>query len=372
MSSGPSYGGARLLQSVEERTWPKIFSVCCLVNDWEGYAVHRQALRAQGFDDQFCEFLVCDNAGSNKFSAFQAVRRFLQEATGKYVIIAHADTAPLEPITKLISALENLTTIHPNWGVVGNAGVGGSVFDPVAGKNKFAHAFSVKMPDIGPLIGHAIVKVECVDENVMIVRNGSGLTVSNDLKGFHFYALDLCLIAQRLGYEIFVVDYLWRHDSHGTIDSVFFNARDVVQKKLKDHYSRLHSPTCCSTLYWGRSRFAEICSNLQAIRNLDADPIRRSESRDIFFKRLSEQYKCFPVFYWSIRATDRVCYKANSLWYSIKALPTRGIRWARSLRDFVYWRFIWRIKITARLIRRDLMWWRLNWRTRLLGERKVR
>jgi hypothetical protein len=353
---------AKLVRPAESQVWPKTFSVCCVVNDWSLYSEHREALRAQGFDDRSCEFLVCDNSGSNNLSAFQAVRRFLQEATGQYVIIAHADTAPLEPMTKLISALENLTTVHPNWGVVGNAGVGGTVVDPVTGKKTFAHAFSVKMPDVGPLIEHPVVKVDCIDENVMIIRNSAGITVSNDLDGFHFYAVDLCLIARRLGYESFVVDFLWRHDSHGNMDSRFFEAREIIQEKLRRCYSQLRSPTCCTTLYWGPSVWEELESNLQAMRNLEADPARRLEAKKIFLERVSEQHKVFPLLC-SISGATRHSQIALSRY--AKEFAGRVKCSHRVLRDWFYWRILWRAKIALRPIWRDIVWWRQNWKNRV-------
>lgn len=344
MSSGSSFGEARILQSAEERTWPKLFSVCCLVNDWEQYAVHRQALRAHGFDDQFCEFLVCDNAGSNKFSAFEAVRRFVQEASGKYVIIAHPDTAPLEPLPKLIGLLDELTKKHPNWGIVGNAGVKGTICEAATGRRVWVPALAVEMPDFGSVMEHKFVMVECIDENVMIIKNGTGITASADMGGFHFYALDVCLVAQRLGYESYVVDYRWYHESHGTIDAQFFDSSEKFQTKLKKCYARKESLTTCTSVYWGPSLAKEIASTLKAVRILDADPSRRSASRKILMQRASARWKLFPLLYWIVKP--------------------RG-HYVRNFADFVHWRILWKIKIAVRPFWRDLIWWRQNWKSRV-------
>ena len=58
-------------------------------------------------------------------------------------------------------------------------------------------------------------KVSGLDENFIVVRRDANLAVSADLKGFHLYGTDICVMAWVLGYTAYVVDFHLRHLSSG-------------------------------------------------------------------------------------------------------------------------------------------------------------
>jgi hypothetical protein len=241
----------RVLSTKEE--CPCVFSVCCLVTRWKDYEVAREAFELQGFGASNSEFLVCDNSSENNFDAYQAIRLFLREARGRYVVMAHQDAYPLEHCNMLLEKLTLLEQKDPMWGVVGNAGVHYRDWPVAAG--------SLRMPDSGGIAMKTDFKeVSVLDENVLIVKNGCGITVSADLSGYHLYGLDVCSVAARIGFTSYAVNYLWHHGSHGTIGSDFFASKKMVEAKLRKHFSFTSLPTTCTYVSWGPSKWKEALS----------------------------------------------------------------------------------------------------------------
>jgi len=219
------------------------FSVCCLVTQHTDYTNLRLALDEQGFNQSNCEFLVCDNSQGNKFTAYEAIRAFLAEAKGKYVLIVHQDAIPLETAGQLLARIAEVEEADPLWGVIGNAG-------------RTMDATPVIALQIDGMIQRPekpFARVATVDENMILVRNACRLTVSADIDGFHFYAFDLCSVAARLGYRCYVVDHLWRHDSRGTVDEVFFAAKERMEAKMRAYTQESLIPTTCTALCWSRA-----------------------------------------------------------------------------------------------------------------------
>lgn len=313
-----------------ERVWRKEFSICCLVTRWSDYRAVRAAFAEQGFSDADCEYLVCDNGEGNRFSGFDAVRRFLQSAEGKYVLIVHQDAFPEESCEKLRSRLRELDAFDPKWGVVGNAGK--SLANPMHGYlslETHAGTYSLNAP---------FMRVDTIDENVMLIRNGSGITVSADLEGFHLYAFDLCSVAFRLGFRCYVIDYHWRHWSPGSIDQSFLASRRLVEEKLRAYVGRVTTVTTCTSLYWGRAVVGKFASECRAIRMLDGYAVHRAG----FLQMYREASARWPLF--------RLYYNCWRLRY----VPLRVYQW-------IYWRY----RMARKRIGRELTWWRKNWRGRI-------
>ena len=228
-------------------SYPFVFSVCCLVTRYSEYGALREALKKQGFDDSNCEFLVCDNSAGNRCSAFDATRAFLRQAKGKYVLIIHQDAIPLESAAELLRLVELVEQHDPDWGVIGNCGrqFGGRA------------SLALEIDGRATRVGEPFVRVAAVDENMMLVRNGTGITVSKHGKGFHIYAFDLCSVAARLGYNTYVVDHLWRHDSAGTIDEGYLAAKQRMEGKMREYHRGQFAPTTSTTLCWSSSPFQQ-------------------------------------------------------------------------------------------------------------------
>jgi hypothetical protein len=225
-----------------------------MITDWGEYQEMRAAWELRGFGAALCEFLVCDNSTCNEFSAFEAVRGFLQQASGRYVLIAHTDVTPLETAEKLLERIEGVQKSDPRWGVIGNAGI-------ASGRCEMA----LEMPGRRSRLRKPWMRVSVIDENLMIVKNGSGITVSADLAGYHFYAFDLCSVAERLGYSVYVVDCLWHHRSEGTLCSEFFEAKELVEKKMRRLYRGDTVETTCATLCWSDRKWRRALSTAKGL-----------------------------------------------------------------------------------------------------------
>ena len=226
------------------------FSCCTIVNNWDIYNKSREHFSHAGFTEANSEFLTIDNSNGKSADAFEAIRIFLRAAQGRFIVLVHQDAYPLQPCEILLERLKALERHDPMWGVAGNAGVTKESWPRQIG--------SLRMPSVSISMRNPFERVCSLDENVLIIRNGTGITVSADLKGFHFYGLDVCSVAARLGFHSYVLDHLWCHDSEGAIDADFVSSKIRLEAKLRDYFSVAGIPTtctyvCASSGFWQRA-----------------------------------------------------------------------------------------------------------------------
>jgi hypothetical protein len=110
-----------------------------------------------GFNDDTTEFIYVDNSDGNSDDGFSGLNKFLNLATGKYIIICHQDILlKYDNIDVLIHCIAELDTLDPNWAILGNAGFNGliekycRISDPWGDNTK---------------IGQLPAKVKSLDEN---------------------------------------------------------------------------------------------------------------------------------------------------------------------------------------------------------------
>lgn len=315
----------------KEMSYAKEFSICCLATDHRLYNKLLDALAIQGFTQANSEFLVADNTSGDAFSAYDAIRIFTRQAVGKYILILHQDVLPRESADRLLLQIQQLEDADPTWGVIGNAG---------KESDDSLHGFlSLETHQGKYSLGCPFVKVQVIDENVIIVKNGLGITVSADLEGFHFYGFDICSIAMRLGFSVYVIDFMWSHDSAGTISESFINARNAVEEKMRKYHPSLRSSTTCTFLYWGKSRFQSLMTMCRAVFMLDISPVHdRGTCLMIADSRGKAWY--FPLVYYPYFLIRR--YFGYVMWW---------IRYPFSVPYKIgSWHF---------------QWWKNNWRSRL-------
>lgn len=219
----------------------KLFSVCTLVTDTKEYEEMVVSFRKAGFTDENSEFLYADNSAGNQYDGFTGVRTFLTKSTAKYVIICHQDVLlSYDGFDKLNACVEELEQTDSNWAIAGNAGY-------VDSNRKAIRISDPYGMDVSK--GPFPAKVRSLDENFLIVKQASGLTPSNDLRGFHFYGTDLCLIADILGYNAYVIDFHLYHKSGGNCDESFFNAKERLIAKYHRVFKSRFVRTTCTPLY---------------------------------------------------------------------------------------------------------------------------
>ena len=184
-----------------------IYSICTFVTRFDQYKAAAKSFVDHGFSYHDCEYMYIDNSDENQYDAYRGINKFLTTANGKYIVICHQDVLLIDDgREKLDAVLGELDRIDPSWGVCGNGGgmypgrLALRLTDP-HGDNQFTEP----LPQ----------KVSGLDENFIVVRRDANLAVSADLKGFHLYGTDICIMARVLGYTAYVVDFHLRHLSSG-------------------------------------------------------------------------------------------------------------------------------------------------------------
>lgn len=204
-----------------------LFTFVTLVARQDRYDRLLVSAAAKGFNRDNTQFLALDNRGANRFDGFDAIRRALAEARGKYVVFTHDDVEFVaDGAEQLHDRLQELERHDPLWLLAGNAGGMGHstwprhVIDPHDRTTRLA----------GPAI------VESLDENFFIMRRDRPVVNSYDLSGFHFYASDLCRLAEIMGGRCYVIPFLLEHHSPGGIDASFQPNRQRFAQKYRRYF----------------------------------------------------------------------------------------------------------------------------------------
>lgn len=188
----------KLAKALQKPEFTYQFSICTLVTRKAEYEEMLTSFIEAGFTENTCEFLYLDNSVANDYDAYTGVNIFLKQAKGKYIIICHQDVLlNKDNIQDLESCLKELDKIDPNWGLCGNAGG--------VAPNHIVYHISYPSRDMSK--GAFPIKVKSIDENFIVVKNHAQLSVSGDIKGFHLYATELCLIAEIKGYTAYAVKF---------------------------------------------------------------------------------------------------------------------------------------------------------------------
>jgi hypothetical protein len=217
-----------------------------------------ESFRQKGFGGDDCEFIRIDNTHGNQSDGYQGVNLFLTVARGEYVIICHQDVLLIDDRQAMDAVLKDLGRTDPTWAACGNCGgvsagrLATRISDPF-GENQRAEGLPVR--------------VHSLDENFIVVRRSANLSVSSDLKGFHLYGTDLCIIADVLGRSAYVVDFHVRHLSAGTRDASLEAARhNLVEKYGRAFRSRWVRSSCALVFLSGASRLSRALSSSWPVR----------------------------------------------------------------------------------------------------------
>jgi len=211
-----------------------------------------------GFSTTLCEFLIADNTQGNKFEAYRAINRFLQEAQGRYIIVCHQDILinyDQEHVLK--ERIAELDKLDLRWGIAGNAGA------------KDLYQIAMVITQNKKLIrkGKFPSKVFSLDENFLLIKAEANLAVSGDISGFHLYGTDLCLIADCMGWNSYVIDFNISHESSGRMNSSFYEISKQLQKKYQRFFRGRYIKTTITRFYLG-PKWISWFMNLPFIKNI--------------------------------------------------------------------------------------------------------
>ncbi len=251
LTMNTTIGVAQSINSNENEDY--LFSICTLVTRKQEYQEMQDSFLNKGFAPDICEYLFIDNSEKCTYDAYQGLNVFLQKAKGKYVILCHQDIIlhdnNANDLLQLIAEVENK---DKSWAILANAG----------GINLKWIATHITQNN-GNFIkeNHLPLRVKTVDENFIVVKKSANLALSNNLKGFHFYGTDICLIADVLGFSAYVIGFNITHKSNGKIDASFHESKKSIIAK----YNRaFRSRFICTTF----SRFyLSGCALKQKINN---------------------------------------------------------------------------------------------------------
>ncbi|MET0464615.1 MAG: hypothetical protein ABW007_15725 [Chitinophagaceae bacterium] len=218
------------------------FSICSIVTRVEEFEEMKTSFEKCGFE-QDCEYIIADNTKGNRFDAYTAINRFLKEAKGEFILIAHQDVRCIDQAASLLRILEDLSVKDPKWAVCGNAGASGYHRDLRYLVNRDKTITHEHLP----------ARVYSLDENLLIIRRSASIVVSSDLSGFHLYAADLCLLADYLGYHCYVIPFMVEHLSMGNLKDLAHHKDTFLDKygyKLRNRFIQ----TPGTKFFLGRSR----------------------------------------------------------------------------------------------------------------------
>jgi len=244
-----------------------IYSICTFVTRFNQYSDLVKSFVDHGFSYRDCEYIYIDNTNNNQYDAFRGINKFLTTARGKYIVICHQDVLLVDDgREKLDAVLSELDRVDPSWGVCGNSGgiypgrVAIRISDPF-GDNQFTEPLPRR--------------VSAFDENFLVVRRDANLAVSADLKGFHLYGTDICIVAHLLGHTAYVVDFHLRHLSKGDkarrgarTDPNFAELRSALIAKYRRAMRPRITTTSSTSVYLGRSMALSSAVNAFLATNL--------------------------------------------------------------------------------------------------------
>lgn len=248
------------------------FSIGCIVTSMEEYTVMRESFEQCGFTSD-CEYLVANNTNGNEFDAYRAIAGFIRESNGKYLVIVHQDVRCIDPKSKLLKCLDDLSDMDNKWSVCGNAGA--------MGYHQFVHYIN----NAGKITTNSNLpaRVSSLDENFLIINLSASITTSADLSGFHLYGTDLCIIADFLGYTTYVIPFMVKHLSLGNLkdlDQHIHRFIDLYGRKIRSRYVE----TTCTKFYLSNSVFKNRLYNQPFIFFF----IKRFQQFKLLFKRMTK------------------------------------------------------------------------------------
>lgn len=133
----------------------------------------------------------------------------MKKSSGDILIFAHQDVyLPEGWFDQLLQAVDYLNEEEPLWAVLGVYG---------NGPNGIGHGH-LYSTGLGCIVGAPLmhpIKIQTLDEVVLVLRRSAGLCFDERLPGFHLYGADICLEAYRRGLTCHVVEAFCIHNSRG-------------------------------------------------------------------------------------------------------------------------------------------------------------
>lgn len=208
----------------------KLFHICTIANKFTQYEEMKSSFLQAGFDEDRCRYSLFDNSKSNIYDPYETFNKIKLQTSEPYIIFCHQDILLNQGngFDDLVKVLTELEKLDPTWAVAGNAGI----------NNDYKFVARITDPNDTPnWLKDFPQQVHSLDENFLVIKTAANISCSSDLKGFHFYATDLCLNAIYNGYSCYVIDFHLTHLSGGNKNQVFWDIQKTFYRKWNDKFS---------------------------------------------------------------------------------------------------------------------------------------
>jgi glycosyltransferase involved in cell wall biosynthesis len=172
----------------------------------------------------------------NSASASLAYNEAMDNAKNDLLVFCHQDVYfPEGWDIELINIIKDINK-KPKWGVLGCYGI--SLYGEAVGhtySNGLGRELGMQRPP---------VRVQSLDEFVLIMRKSNGLKFDRSLRSFHLFGTDICLEAEKLGFINYSISNYCIHNSISIkwLPCDFWNCAEYLRDKWK---GKLPVKTCC-------------------------------------------------------------------------------------------------------------------------------
>jgi len=221
----------------------RLFHICTIANKLPQYEQMKMSFIEAGFDEVRCRYSLFDNSEENIYEPYSTFNAIHSTTIEPYIIFCHQDILLNQGhgFSRLVELLEELDRLDPKWAVLGNAGY----------NNSYEYILKITDPNCTPnWTGDFPQRVHSLDENFLVVKSSANIGCSLELRGFHFYATDLCLNAILKGYSCYVIDFHLTHLSKGNLNQAFWDVQALFQRRWSREFNFCYVKTPMRTIFF--------------------------------------------------------------------------------------------------------------------------
>jgi hypothetical protein len=180
-------------------------------------------------------------------SASLAYNDAIEKARTDIIVFAHQDVYfPEQWLADLNRAIRHLEKSDPDWGMLGCWGVNNRGLEA-------GYLYSVGLGVLGVPFDSP-VKIDTLDEYVLILRKSSGLRFNEALPRFHFYGTDICMTARKNNMNCYAISaYTVHNTSYGLLSQEFYECYWHI-KRLWREFLPIQTP-CIRVTQWNEDYY---------------------------------------------------------------------------------------------------------------------
>jgi hypothetical protein len=200
------------------------------------YEAMKSSFIEAGFDESKCRYSLFDNSQRNIYEPYNTFNTIKANTIEPYIIFCHQDVLLNQGhgFDQLVKVLDELDKLDSKWAIVGNAGI----------NNNYQAVVKITDGNCTPnWTGNFPQKVHSLDENFLVIKSSATILCSQELKGFHFYGIDLCLNSIKKGYSCYVINFHLTHLSGGNLNETFWELQAKFYKTWSNEFNLCYVKT---------------------------------------------------------------------------------------------------------------------------------